>query len=109
MNRIARQHVAAVRRGKAPPGGGSVLWNAFCHLSAARTWHTHGPNPISYQDIAAYCHLMRCPLEPRHIAILRAMDAEWMKPVVGQTSAQPVRAGAPLSPALFDAVFGHAG
>lgn len=108
---LARRLVAALQAHldggpPVPPEGSLPLWNAFGALSAARTWHAAGPNPISYPEIAAYAVLMRWPFEPRHVAALRAMDRAWIAHVSRQGrqpgSRQP---SGEISPALFDAMF----
>lgn len=112
MQSLAQRLVAAMREHLAggpplPPEGSAPLWNAFNALSAARTWHASGPNPISYPEIEAYARLMRWPFEPHHVAALRAMDAEWIAHVQRRTTGKP-QPGGQLSPAVFDAVFGDA-
>lgn len=92
-----------------PPEGALPLWNAFCALSAARTWHASGPNPIGYPEIEAYARLMRWPFEPRHVAAIRAMDEVWIAHVdKRQAEASPEARPKPsgdISPTIFDAVF----
>lgn len=83
MNRIQPLILAALRAqlagGKArPPEAAAPLWGAFNRLSRQRTWHTNGPNPITFTDIESYCRLMRLPLEPHHISILMEMDRIWI-------------------------------
>lgn len=113
--RIRRQIIAALRSqlsgGKQrPPEAAAILWNAFNELSRQRTWHTHGPNPISYAEAEAYCRLMRLPLEPRHVEVLMDMDRAWldhvmatMKPPTGKPRRHVSKQ--PLTPALMDAMF----
>lgn len=84
------------------------LLSRFAELSATRTYHGAGPNPISYSEIEAYARLSRWPLEPRHVAAIRDLDQAWLK-------AQATRSGTPakaspkpsaaISPELFDVVF----
>lgn len=109
MDLLARQLVAALRAHLAggrpvPLEGSMVLWNAFGDLSATRTWHAAGPNPISFTEIEAYSRLMLLPLEPRHVATIRAMDAAWIDHRRGQTTDRPKPSGK-ITPAAFDAVF----
>lgn len=93
------------------PEGGVVLWNAFAALSAARNWHPIGPNPFGFAEIEAWSRLMRQPLEPHHVAILRAMDDAWLEAKIEelrQAKAGPSRRkpAAPLTAEMFDHVFG---
>lgn len=114
--RLQRQILAALRDQLAggstrPPEGGVALWRAFASLSRARSWQAHGPNPISYPEIEAYCRLMRLPLEPRHVAIIRAMDEAWIEHAHDQLASRNGKGPAgqksksPLTSALFDALF----
>ncbi|SFB82173.1 phage tail assembly chaperone [Tropicimonas isoalkanivorans] len=107
QRRLTRLMVKAVRdsvrAGKAPnlPEAGRVLWGAFMALHRTRSYGGLGPNPITYQEIEAWCRLARMPLEPHHVEILTEMDREWL----GGGKADPApRSG--ITPALFDAVFG---
>jgi hypothetical protein len=115
FQRLERQLCQAVREGltggKArPPIAGMLLWNAFQRLSAARTYHAAGPNPIAHVEVEALCRLMRLPLEPRHVAILVAMDRAWIEAAVAdrpQPGAKTLpRVTGEASPALVDAVMG---
>ena len=110
---LARRLLAALRDHLAgepprPPEGSLPLWQAFSDLCAARTWHASGPNPISYADLDAYCRLMRWPFEPRHVAIITAMDVAWLDHVRGKAGAngrsEAPRPSGDISPALFDSV-----
>lgn len=96
------------------PEAGRDLMGFFFQLSEARTWHAAGPNPIGFADIAACCHLMRQPLEPRHVALIRALDAVWVEHFYhrrlmtkdhGVKTLPPV-SGQPLTAALFDVTAG---
>jgi hypothetical protein len=99
--------------GKAPaiPAGGELLWTWFCDLNSGRTFHAHGPNPIGWGELQAYAALTRWPIARRHIVVLQAMDraylefdrAERMPGAQGKVAA---RSGRPMSPALFDTIFG---
>lgn len=115
MKRLQRQIIAALRSqltgGSAkPPVAGVQLWNVFGQLSGQRTWHAHGPNPISFADLEAFCRLMRLPLEPAHIRIILAMDRVWLehglaKLRTGKDAPRQV-SKAPMTVALFDALWG---
>ncbi|RWR29529.1 hypothetical protein D2T31_10765 [Sinirhodobacter populi] len=117
MVHLQRQLCAALRTqlrgGKVlPPEAGLPLWDAFLDLSGSRTYHAAGPNPIQMTEIAAYCRMMRLPLEPRHVSILMAMDGAWLdhaysgaKTPEGVKALPPVSTR-PISAALLDAVLG---
>lgn len=117
MNRLKRQLCAAVRASltgskATPPEAGRTLWNAFQRLSAGRTYHAAGPNPIQHGEIEAFCRLRALPLAPRHVEILCAMDAAWLDQVmIRQRVPQGVKvlppvSKQPLSAALLDVVMG---
>lgn len=94
-----------------PPDAGMALMQVFGQLSAARSWHPHGPNPISFMDIEAYCRLMRLPLRPEHISIIQSLDHIWtedyyQKRDKGQGISAPMVSNTPLSAGLFDAMTG---
>lgn len=118
MKRLERQLCLVVRqqmRGQACaiPEAGRDLARAFGQLSEARSWHAHGPNPISFPEIEAWCRLMGVPLGPVHVGILRAMDRAWTDSFhdiargtpEGVKTLPPV-SGQPLSAALFDIATG---
>lgn len=95
------------------PAGGELLWRWFMDLHKSRTLHAAGANPISYAEIQSYASLMRWPIEPRHVMILRAMDETYLKAsVMPQASAPegvktlPPVSSAPVTSALIDAMFG---
>ena len=117
MQRLADLLVDVMRRhlvGGNPvvPEAGRDLWRIFVELSASRTYHGAGPNPIQYGEIEAWARLHRWPLEPHHIAIIRAMDDAWLEhayvkmkaPAGNDKLAQ--RSSQPLSPQLFDVAVG---
>ena len=90
------------------PEGGRLLWRWFADLSASRTYHGAGPNPISYSEIEAYARLMRWPLRPDHVQMIRRMDdaflAELMRSLPGGTAYS--RNAPEITEEAFDAVFG---
>lgn len=117
FDRLTTQLVAALRAhlaGGRPsvPEAGRPLWRAFCDLAGTRTWYAHGPNPITFAEIEAWCRVMREPLQPHHVEVIRALDAAWLEHARGQLATpekdrkRAVRApsGQELTPALFDAV-----
>lgn len=117
MDRLKKHLCAAVTaalRGEkgSPPEAGLLLWNAFQGLTATRTYHPAGPNPIQPSEIAAWCHLHRLPLAPRHVEILLAMDQAWLdhayaavKRPEGVKALPPV-SKTPLTAGLLDAMLG---
>lgn len=97
------------------PAGGDLLWRWFHDLNQTRTWHSVGPNPISYSEIEAYARLHALPLRSDHIAVIRAMDRTFMEHVYrGRNTSQtpdsvkvlPPRSSSPMTSELFDALFG---
>lgn len=114
--------VSALRRhlaGGKPvvPEAGVLLWNLFMEISASRTYHAAGPNPISYAEVEAYARLHRWPLQSHHVAIIRAMDDAWLEHTYRKMQAGNCHDGntfdsaryanaQPITAAGFDAVFG---
>ena len=114
-DRLRRQMVDALERHLAGgplrvPEAGRLVWGWFVALSGARGYGFAGPNPIGFAEIAAYAALTRQPMRPDHVELLRALDATWLQHQAGGSSAPAVgsaRAPAqPVTPAVFDAVFG---
>lgn len=95
------------------PAGGDLLFRWFVDLHLGRTYHAAGPNPISHAEILAYAQLMRWPIEPRHVSIMRAMDRAFLEcqsrpkdeTPEGVKTLPPV-SSAPVSAGLIDAMFG---
>lgn len=115
MLRLKAQLISALRAalgGKptAIPEAGLWLWNAFAVLSATRSYHMAGPNPITFAEIEAWSRLTRTPLEPHHVEVLRELDETWLDhfaKAASSSSKTPARSsGQPITPAAFDAVFG---
>ncbi len=120
MSKLSITLAAALRRhlaGGKPvvPEAGVLLWNLFMEISASRTYHAAGPNPISHAEIEAYARLHRWPLAPHHTAVIRALDDAWLEHAYrkmesgkdGKTFDGRRYANAqPLTAAGFDAVFG---
>ncbi|MFS8123765.1 hypothetical protein QD336_15210 [Rhizobium sp. BR 250] len=95
------------------PAGGDLLWRWFMDLHRSRTLHAAGPNPIAYAEIVAYAALMRWPIEPRHVMILRAMDQTYLEASMKPQAAAPKGvktlppiSSAPVTAGLVDAMFG---
>ncbi|SFZ82436.1 hypothetical protein SAMN02983003_1076 [Devosia enhydra] len=86
------------------------LWGWFAELSAARSWHANGPNPITFAEIEAYGRLMGWPFRPQDVAAIRKLDEVWLAATLARMApeggkARPVPTQ-PLTTAAFDAVFG---
>lgn len=105
----------ALLAGKKPrmPEVGGDLLGAFLDLSRARSCHAHGPNPITWEALAAYGQVMRRPVPPHHAAIIMALDDVWMshaaQRMTALSSGKPVApkvSTTPLSGDLFDAFTG---
>ncbi|WP_313349941.1 hypothetical protein [Paracoccus sp. (in: a-proteobacteria)] len=117
MDRLRKQLCAAVKASLAGqkvrlPEAGRALWNAFQGISGQRTYSMVGPNPIQPSGIDAWGRLMRLPLEPRHVAIIIAMDQAYLdhayaaaKGPKGVKTLPPV-SKTPLTAGLLDAVLG---
>lgn len=118
MNRLKDQLCAALKAtlsgGKASfPEAGAPLLTAFSALSRARSYHTHGPNPITWEALSAYAQMMRQPLSPQHAEIIMAMDQVWIadayrtdKQAPEGVKPLPPVSDQPISAAMFDALFG---
>lgn len=84
FDRLTRQLVAALEAhlaaGGPPqvPEAGRLLWAMFLELHGTRTSNGYGPDPLSFAEIGSWARAMDWPLQPRHVAALRAMDAAWM-------------------------------
>lgn len=100
-----RAHLAGGARPRLPDFA-RYWWQAFADLHAARQWHAHGPQPITIAEIEAWARLHRVTLSPRHVAMLRAMDAAWLEET-SKPAATPAKnvSARPLTPELFDAMF----
>lgn len=93
------------------PAGGDLLFRWFLDLHRARSFHAAGPNPISHSEILAYAQLMRWPIEPRHVAIITALDRTYLecrtKPEAPEgVKTLPPISTAPITGGMFDAIFG---
>ncbi|MGN7868994.1 phage tail assembly chaperone [Paracoccus sp. 22332] len=118
MDRLKKQLCAALKTRLAGgtsrlPEAGLPLWEAFGVLSRARSYNPHGPNPITWEAIAAYSQLMRVPLEPRHVDIITALDAVWIEDAyrIDKQTPEGVKTLPPLSQhpinaGLLDAMLG---
>ena len=92
-----RDHLAT---GAAPsiPDAGKLIWQAFVALSRSRSYSSAGPNPINFQEIEAWCRLMRIPLGPHHVEMICALDQAWLR------ADEKPRVKGNLTASVFDAV-----
>ncbi|WP_395774062.1 hypothetical protein [Agrobacterium pusense] len=95
------------------PAGGELLWKWFMALHKTRQAGVNGPQPITYAEIVAYSHINSLPIEPRHVAILIAMDQAYLETVYKKqpqapegVKVLPPVSKAPITAGLFDAMFG---
>lgn len=95
------------------PAGGELLWKWFMALHKTRQAGMNGPQPITYAEIAAYSRIYSLPIEPRHVAILIAMDQAYLETVYKKQPQAPegIKVLPPVSSAAisagsFDAMFG---
>lgn len=95
------------------PSGGELLWKWFMALHKTRQAGMAGPQPITYAEIAAYSRIYSLPIEPRHVAVLIAMDQAYLETVYKKepqgpkgVKVLPPISQAPLTAGLFDAQFG---
>lgn len=114
--RLERQLVASlethVATGRPPdvPEAGALLWRRhFAELCGTRSYGPNGPNPIAFAEIEAWARLMRWPLQPHHVAAIRALDDAWLEHAYARRSAGdrktlPASSGQALTPALFDLI-----
>jgi hypothetical protein len=93
------------------PMAGRRVWSIFLELNASRTSGGMAPNPISGVEIEAYSRLRREPVRSFEVTMLRALDGAYMEAGrAGQQETEAPTATAserPMTPALFDAVFGR--
>ena len=112
MERLEKQLVEALRRhladgGRAQiPEAGRLLWCAFVELDATRTMHAHGPNPITMAEVEAWARINGYPLAPRHVRIVKALDAAMIEHFHNSQGGAERKAVGNLSPKMFDAVMG---
>lgn len=84
-----REHLEQVERqtGRRPkdldgpdfPNLMSHLWTAFLDLNNSRSMGQYSANPISYQEIEAYCRLSAVPLTPRDVDAIKAIDQKYLE------------------------------
>ncbi|NSX91468.1 phage tail assembly chaperone [Agrobacterium tumefaciens] len=95
------------------PAGGELLWKWFMALHKTRQAGMNGPQPISFTEMQSYARLTNQQIEPRHVAILIAMDQAYLETVYRKqpktpegVKVLPPVSKAPLTAGLFDAQFG---
>lgn len=105
-----RGHLKSTHTAPPVPEAGLVLWNAFQEMDETRSFHSAGPNPISYAEIESWGRLKGYPLQPRHVEIIRAMDVALIEHFNAEAKrrdeANRRRRGAKMTPAMFDAATG---
>lgn len=113
MQRLVRNLTDSIEGGKPfrVPEPCRMLWGWFADLTATRTWHAHGPNPITYCEIEAYARLNGIPIRPQDVAAIRRLDAAWLSATLSKLRQGAAPGGGSaateeINPALFDAVFG---
>ena len=60
------------------PADGEHIWRWFCELTVARGSNGWGPNPLSYQDIAAWVALTGTITRPEEVKAIMLLDRIWM-------------------------------
>lgn len=106
----ALEALLAGKKTRLPDTGHEIL-DAFLALSRARTYHANGPNSVTWEAMAAYAGLMRRPIPPHQVQIIMALDDVWMRHASRQmgkegTPTMGEIADKPMTPQLFDALFG---
>lgn len=106
-------HLAVPSERIALPEAGKLIWQWFVDLHRARSWHMNGPNPISYQEIAAYGRIMCWNMLPYEVEAIRRLDQVFVNHFHDQQRIDnsgvkklPPAPKGEMTPALFDAVFG---
>lgn len=92
---------------------GRLIYAWFTDLSATRSWHANGPNPISYQEIEAYRYVSGWPIRPHEVQAIRELDQAYIEHFYIQQKSGPANlqtlprsSGSAINPDVFDAVFG---
>ena len=55
------------------------VWSAFNSLHAGRGYGFSGPNPLSYENIAAWMSLTGIELSAWELDVVKRLDALWLK------------------------------
>jgi hypothetical protein len=112
LKAVLRWQLANPGRDDGPevPWAGARVWGLFLRLHEGRDAGSFGPSPITYEAMEAFSAITGEPLRPWETDIIRSLDREWLKAAAaklesGNAVSVPTRSR-PMSPALFDAVFG---
>ena len=108
MEEVVRDVLRGDERARLPAGG-AALWQVFCALCSARQSSGYGPQALALSEIATGALAAGVALEPRHVAVLQAMDRAWLahavKPPAPEGAAiLPAVSKAPITAELFDIV-----
>ena len=76
----------ALLAGPAVPVGLAYLWEKFRELDAVRRVGEHGPEPLTWQDIAAWAQLTDQQLAPHEVRALLQLDGAILFPASGPVS-----------------------
>lgn len=55
------------------------IWEWFCELARGRTMGPAGPNPITWEAIAAWAGLCRLHLDPLEVRLIMRIDAVFLE------------------------------
>jgi len=55
------------------------VWDWFLTLNSARGRSESGPNPISYQDVQAWCDVTDMLVRPQEVQLIMRIDRLWME------------------------------
>lgn len=67
--------------GPALPDVAVYLWEAFLDLHRGRGYGANGPNPLSWEGIAAWSDLFCIRLSPWEVDTIKTLDSLWIKTV----------------------------
>lgn len=67
------------------------IWSWFWQLNEARTHGMNGPNPLTYSEIASWVSLSGEIVSREEIAVIRKMDAAFIKALSEERKAQDER------------------
>ena len=87
----------------------SYLWTAYLRLRRRTGYGAHGPIPVSLFEIDAFCRRSGIVLVPWEISLIEAIDDIWLEATKPKTIPKPQEQTIsirPMTPTLFDAVFG---
>ena len=91
------------------PEAGRLAWQWFSDLCATRTYHQMGPEAISNGEIQAWATLNRWPLQPHHVAMIRALDEAWLadvyKGLPGSVAKPAQQSKSGMNAGLFDVLW----